>query len=1437
MKKLKKAVAVLSSIAMAASPLTPAVSAVDEISPVSEHAIYVAADGSDSNGDGSIEKPYATIYKARDAVREINDDMTENITIYFRGGTYYLDQTIELGVEDSGTNDYFVEYKAYPGEQPIFNGGKKVEGWKKDSEYPNLYSTSLERDKKLRYLYVNDKRAYMPSRSISAKGGYGKYTITEGQADWAWNDLTKPDGVKFDAKDLPADIRNPQDIEVQSQMTWNTMTIAVRGVETIDDGSTVALFEQPYGALAQNVGWAPYKPSGTNKVFNIFEDLDEPGEFYFDHAAQKLYYYPREGEDMATAGVYAPELDTLLSIEGTDLTTHASHIKFDGIIFENTDWMMHEVGGSHGKVATQASLSVISTEANDWHCAVYRGFDVTESAIRVTSADNIYFCNNTVRHTANDTLSMINDVTDSVVEGNIIYDTGSSGMSIGHPQHAYIGDKGTPAAGEDANLFSDKEKYDADVEGLCRNIKITNNYMRDLAKTYYGSAGMIIYYGEELLVQYNYMENAPYSGISLGWGWGHMVNDEPMPTIKNNKILNNRIIDTLNILSDGGAIYTLGPMEGTEISGNYLSKVGENGYHNRGIHIDEGTAYLTGRNNVIEVGANQAAIDCGKWGAVKGSNTFDNNYSTSSLYTTTGNYESGTTITNKHVNTSGLWSDQEPISIIRDSGLRDEYINRINENIQDMVLPASYRLAAEAGISEISVPEITGEVWLAPEGTTEFEESDTIVRAKNGTLAIPAVEGVYRVYVIGNGTASEPSRGRISTESIPKRTDVIGPYWAQDVENHQGSKGSLASEDFGKSQNINDSTSVFDILKEDAALTYNRINGLDSEGSGWIGYLEKTVNVSSGGNYTLYILCYGNAGRRYNVFVDGEKAAVTDGIIGYNDSANEKAYSSDNCLNILEETVWLTKGDNTIRLQGDGAGPNFVAMGLVKAPTAEPEIPTDGLQLWLRADDGVTTNADGKVIRWQDKSGNGHDAASAEKSYNSGTGETDPEYVAEGENREPAVRFDGQDDVLEFPFEGVIADKENVSVIIVSKNTSDLSGNNSSNINGDNNALLYFHENGSWGKFAITPYQDVISVRMPEDHIYHVDKADEDKGNGLSTSIFIKEGVSATVYDKNTTILDTIDAPLALSNTDDSIGYLGGYHVDSLDLKHFQGEIAEIIVYDSAIALAAVQSINAYLNDKYYTPKPSDGDTVELTGGLDIFNGKQTEGIAQPGSASKNKYIKNVFGSGGWQVGNTYQYGVDDDYRAAFDGTEENVNQYFDGPAQGYCGVEFLEPQIVTKIGFQARNGANRLNGAVLQGSRDGTEYEDIYTIQNSSDQEMRYADMEEFDHVAAYPYIRLIRKDKTVLNLYELKLYTIVGLTEDDLNGGSKISGDVNLDGKVTSVDALLALKMVVSDDFGTTQQRTNANVIYDDTITTEDVLLILQYASGEKTPEGIPA
>ncbi len=77
---------------------------------VESNAVYVATDGVNSSGYGTIDKPYATVDYA---IQKISSPET---VIYVRGGVY--DQKIAFRA--SGTAEHYLTVKAYPGEKPIF---------------------------------------------------------------------------------------------------------------------------------------------------------------------------------------------------------------------------------------------------------------------------------------------------------------------------------------------------------------------------------------------------------------------------------------------------------------------------------------------------------------------------------------------------------------------------------------------------------------------------------------------------------------------------------------------------------------------------------------------------------------------------------------------------------------------------------------------------------------------------------------------------------------------------------------------------------------------------------------------------------------------------------------------------------------------------------------------------------------------------------------------------------------------------------------------------------------------------------------------------------------------------------------------------------------------------------------------------------------------
>src|SRR2546426_1477274 len=85
---------------------------------------YVAPTGGDGN-PGTLEKPFATIQRAQQAVRQ------KPGPVWLRGGNYYLPKKLVFSAEDSGSKAAPVVYQAYGKEQPVISGGVRLVklGW------------------------------------------------------------------------------------------------------------------------------------------------------------------------------------------------------------------------------------------------------------------------------------------------------------------------------------------------------------------------------------------------------------------------------------------------------------------------------------------------------------------------------------------------------------------------------------------------------------------------------------------------------------------------------------------------------------------------------------------------------------------------------------------------------------------------------------------------------------------------------------------------------------------------------------------------------------------------------------------------------------------------------------------------------------------------------------------------------------------------------------------------------------------------------------------------------------------------------------------------------------------------------------------------------------------------------------------------------------
>ena len=737
---------------------------------------FVSPDGSDS-GDGSFESPFKTIGAARDAVRRLNGDMSGDIVVYLRGGDYRITEPVVFDTRDSGTNGHKIIYTAYKDEVPVINGAQKVSGWTKYND--KLWSAPLERDTKLRNFYVNDRRANMGSVRVNAKGGYGEYSVRAGQADWAWDSGKKSDGVSYNASDIPRITSNFDDLEIINGTTWNENIVCTRDVK-YENGSLVLLMQQPYGAIAQTPGWgAGFSTGGTHTIYNSLSFVDDPGEFYFDKTAGKVYYYPRQGEDMSSADAEAPIADQLIVIKGNSTSDRVTGISFEGITFANTDYQLTDVAGSHGKTTCQAAQTYTAFADSNWHKYKYEMADTLPAAINVTNSDSIEFIGNVVKHTGADGISMTNDVINSTVTGNYITDITSSGITVGHPQHIYIGDAS----------WDNHEKFPKGIEGICKNDLISQNMLYDISVVhgFGGCAAITTYYADSVKILSNTIEKTAYNGIHLGWGW---CNFKDSTTCRDNMICYNRVINSLNRLHDSGGIYTIGQMPGTVINENYIQGIPAAAPYQPtyGLHNDEGTAYIQENDNVLEISPNVTyTINCEEYGD-KHDLTIKRTYATVNKMGKNPPYSD---IDTPIVVSDNVWP-LEQYKVCLNSGVSGEYSSLVPvwlKSEADQVFPASCQTT---GGSMLPIRRGGNTVWIAPDGTSSFKAGSSMTKAGGSAdkIRTPADEGEYRIYVVdGSGKILSKSSHILRVSGSSSGTEAESADYKSGVQTENCSEG------------------------------------------------------------------------------------------------------------------------------------------------------------------------------------------------------------------------------------------------------------------------------------------------------------------------------------------------------------------------------------------------------------------------------------------------------------------------------------------------------------------------------------------------------------------------------------------------------------------------------------------------------------------------
>lgn len=525
--------------------------------------IFVSADAA-TGGDGSEESPFRTLEEARTFVRDIRAEEQRDIRVYLRGGYYYLEESFVLSQEDSAPEGKKTYWMNYPNEKPVLSGGRIVSDWRFRN---GLYEAQLEPDLPIRNLFIDGERK-IRARSVGANG-LAKSAIGFSIAE----------GCEFSNM---RNWENVQDVELVSYNSWKMFRL---GVDNVSDTMIRTTQEQWAAATAT----AAYSVSELRWVENAMELLDQENEWYYNRTTGKIYYKPQADEKLRSSEVIVPVTEGLVRIEGT-LENPVQNLVFRGITFAYDAWS--EVD-TMGYIEHQAG--VIQSGAG-W-------FDMykTPGSVQLSAARNVTFEGNTFKGLGINALAVVYGSKDISIESNRFSDISGAAVSVADIQGSDPRNPDVPGVHYD--------HHPSDERRIVERVTVKNNVITEIGAEYHSTPGIFVGYARYISLLNNTLYNLPYSGISMGWGWGY-PDVNATSVCQNNLIKGNRLHTFMQTMNDGGGIYTLGAQRDSEISENYLAaQINDYSY----IYLDNGSAGFSVKNNVVSNSYEDTFGYCSSW--------------------------------------------------------------------------------------------------------------------------------------------------------------------------------------------------------------------------------------------------------------------------------------------------------------------------------------------------------------------------------------------------------------------------------------------------------------------------------------------------------------------------------------------------------------------------------------------------------------------------------------------------------------------------------------------------------------------------------------------------------------------------------------------------------------------------------------------------------